>query len=74
MAQEWEDNLAFWGLDEKGRRATKLKCLEACITCNHELANVLRKCIEERCGHEENDSERPQGPQRGPRTASRPVG
>eukprot|EP00961_Rhodomonas_salina_P012307 165914-Rhodomonas_salina.1 len=72
MAQEREDNLAFWGLDEKGRRATKLKCLEVCITGNHELANVWRKCIEERCGHEEN--ERPPGPSRGPRTASRPVG
>eukprot|EP00961_Rhodomonas_salina_P070885 952084-Rhodomonas_salina.1 len=73
MAQEWEDNLAFWGLDEKGRRATKLKCLEACITGNHELANVRLACIEERRGRE--GHERPPGPPTGSfRTASRPVG
>eukprot|EP00961_Rhodomonas_salina_P195176 2635092-Rhodomonas_salina.4 len=65
----WSDH----GPRVTGRRATKLKCLEACIIGNHELANVRRACIQERRGREGN--ERPPGPPtRGPRTASRPVG
>eukprot|EP00961_Rhodomonas_salina_P222557 3009775-Rhodomonas_salina.1 len=65
MTQNWSDSLAFWGLTDKEIQQTKVHCLEECILRNHDLANVSRKCIEDRRGLEGGDLP-PRAPRPGP--------